>query len=99
MSCLYAPRRDKTCLWVCDKVRFKPVSVATKTSEKIEILLEASLDMILSNKLITKALISLRGCVGWSEPLLFFFLQTPEDSFSRVEAQLWNLNQCKKFYF
>ena len=27
--------------------------------------------MILSSKRITKALISLRGCAGWSAPLLF----------------------------
>ena len=38
---------------------------------KIEISLVASLDMILSNKQITKALIRLCGCAGWSAPLLF----------------------------
>ena len=31
----------------------------------------ASLDMILSIKRITKALIRLRGCAGWSAPVLF----------------------------
>ena len=40
--------------------------------------------MILSNKPITKALIRLCGCAGWSAPLLF---TTPEDMFSRNEAQ------------
>ena len=35
------------------------------------ILLVASLDMIISEKGITKALISLRGWAGWSAPLLF----------------------------
>ena len=52
-------------------VRFKPACTATETSLINEISLVASLDMILSNKRITKALISLRGCAGWSAPLLF----------------------------
>ena len=42
---------------VSNKRSFKPVSSATETSWKIEISLVASLDMILSNKRITKALI------------------------------------------
>ena len=33
--------------------------------------LVASLDIILSKKRITKALIRLRGCAGWSAPVLF----------------------------
>ena len=41
-------------------------------------LLITSLDMMLSNKRITKALIRLRGCAGWSELLLF---ASPEDRF------------------
>ena len=53
------------------KARLKLVSQATKTSLKIEISLVASLDMVLSNKRITKVLIRLRGCAGWSAPLLF----------------------------
>ena len=53
---------------VSDKVRFKPISSATETILKIEILLAASLDMILSNKQITRALIRLRGWAGWSAP-------------------------------
>ena len=56
---------------VSDKASFKPVSSATVTSQKIEISLVASLDMILSNKRITKALIRLRGRAGWSAPVLF----------------------------
>ena len=43
----------------------------------------ASVDMILSNKRITKVLTRLHGCAGWSAPLLF---ANPEDMFSRVEA-------------
>ena len=56
---------------VTDKSRFKPVSSATGTSQKIEISLVSSLDMILSKRRLTKALISLCGCTGWSAPLLF----------------------------
>ena len=37
----------------------------------IVISLEASLDMMLSSKQITKALISLHGCTSWSASLLF----------------------------
>ena len=56
---------------VSDIVRFKPACSATGTSKKIEISLVASFDMVLSKHHITKALISLRGCAGWSAPLLF----------------------------
>ena len=56
---------------VSEKLRLKPVSSATENSYKLKIALVASLDMILSNKRITKALISLREWSGWSEPLLF----------------------------
>ena len=47
---LNGPRRDKTCLRGSDKVRFKPACSATETSQKIEISLIASLDMLVSNK-------------------------------------------------
>ena len=70
---------------VSNKVRHKPVSSATETSYKIEILLVASLDMILSNKRKTKALIRLCGCIVWSVPLLF---PNPEDRFSQVKAHI-----------
>ena len=56
---------------VSDKVRFKAACSATETSWKNKISLVASLDMILSKMGMTKALISLRGCVGWSAPVLF----------------------------
>ena len=54
-----------------DKARLKPACSATETSYQIEIWLVASLDIILSNKRITKALIRLCGWAGWSAPLLF----------------------------
>ena len=68
-------------------MRIKPVSSATETISKIRNVLELSLGIILSKKQITKALTRLRGCAGWSTPLLF---ANPEDRFSRVEAHLRN---------
>ena len=56
---------------VPDKERFKPACSATKTSKKVEILPVASLDVILSKKRKTKALIRLREWAGWSAPVLF----------------------------
>ena len=53
------------------KVRSKPECSATGTSYKVESLLVACFDMVLSKKRITKALIRLRGCAGWSALLLF----------------------------
>ena len=58
----------KTVFGVSDKARLKPVSSA-------EISLAASLGMILSKKRITKVLVRLRECAGWSAPLLFENLQ------------------------
>ena len=56
---------------VSGKSSFKPFYSATEISLKIEISPVTRLRMILSDKRITKALISLRGCVGWSAPVLF----------------------------
>ena len=53
----------KPAFGVTNKARIKPVSPATETRKKIEISLVASLDIKLSNKRITKALISLRKLV------------------------------------
>ena len=41
--------------------------------------------MMHSEKRITKALIRLHGCAGWSAPVLF---ANPKDRFSRFEAQI-----------
>ena len=65
------PRREKTCLRGLRQSKFKSFSSATETSYKIVITPVASLHMILSNMRITKALIRLRGCAGWSAPVLF----------------------------
>ena len=70
---------------VADKERLKLVSSATETSWKTENLLVSSLDIILSNKRITKALIRLPGCAGWSAPLLF---QKTKDRISHVEGHI-----------
>ena len=47
--------------------------------------IKASFDIALSNKRIILALISLRGCTGWSLPLLFACNRV---RLSRNEAQL-----------
>ena len=70
---------------VSDKASFKPVSLATETSWKIKISSVTSLHMILYNKQIKKAMISLLGCAGWSALLLF---ANTEDRFSPVEAHI-----------
>ena len=85
---------------VSDQVIHKPAYSATETSWNSEISLVACFDMILSNKSITKALIRLRGCAGWSAPLLFSNL---EDRFSRMEAHIidttfdWCFHSTKLF--
>ena len=67
----YGPHLEKSVFGVSDKASFKPVSSATETSLNIQISLEASLRNILFKKRITKALIRLRRCAGWSAPELF----------------------------
>ena len=71
---------------VSNKARLKLATSATETRWKTENLLVSSLDMILSKKRITKALIRLRECAGWSAPLLF---ANTEDRFSHVEAHIF----------
>ena len=56
--------------------------------------------MILSNKRVTNTLISLRGCAGWSVPLL---VANHKDRFSHVEAHMscdvqQTCNQCGECY-
>ena len=55
---------------VSEKASFKSVSSATLTGQKIEISPVASLHMVLSTRQITKALIRLSACTGWSAPVL-----------------------------
>ena len=68
---LIGRHRNKSVFRISDKASSKPVSSATETTQKNEILLVASLDMLLSKTRITKALIRLHGCAGWSAPVLF----------------------------
>ena len=56
---------------ISEEVRFIPAYLATETELEVKIKLVPRLDIILSTKQITKALIRLRGCAGWSTPLLF----------------------------
>ena len=56
---------------VSEKARLKPISSATDTSYNTEISLVANLDIVLYKTRITKALFRLRGCAGWSAPVLF----------------------------
>ena len=56
------PVKRKPVFGVCDEVRLKPACSATETSQGLEILDIASIDIILSKQRITKALIRLRGC-------------------------------------
>ena len=77
-----------------DEARFKPACSSTETSLKIEISLVASPGIILFKKQITMALIRLRGCTGWSAPLLFanphrqvFSHQGPCNSSHDIESE------------
>ena len=59
---------------IFDQVRFKPACSATKASLNLETLDIASIHSItLSKQQTTKVLIRLRGCAGWSAPLLFAY--------------------------
>ena len=67
----YGPRRDKTCLQgFSTKWDSNQPAQLQRLARKLNFVV-ARLDMILSNKWITKALIRLHGCAGWSAPLLF----------------------------
>ena len=71
----WAATRENLSSGFSDKVRFKPACSATETSWKVEISLVSSLDGILSKKGKTRELIRLRGCAGWSAPLLLATLR------------------------
>ena len=68
----------KSILSIYNLVRLKTACSTTKSNYNIELLLVASLDMILSSERIIKGLIRLHRFAGWSAPLLF---TNPEDSF------------------
>ena len=56
---------------VSDQVRLKLACWATEASMTLKILVTETRDITLSRQRTTKALIRLRGCTGWSAPLLF----------------------------
>ena len=56
-----------------DEVRLKLACSATEASMRLEILVTETRDITLSRQRTTKALISLRGCAGWSALLLFAY--------------------------
>ena len=69
----YEPRHDKTCL---REFPTRPDTNRPAQPQKLaslEILAKESRDIILSKQRTTKALIRLRGCAGWSAPLLFAY--------------------------
>ena len=63
----------KSVFRVCYQVRLKPACSAAGTSYKLEILDIETRDIILSRQRTTKVLIRLRGCTGWSTPLVFAY--------------------------
>ena len=67
------PCTTKPVFPLMDCVLLDPVCPATKNSWNIEILFAACLAIILSREPITKLLIRLCGCTGWSTPLLLQF--------------------------
>ena len=58
---------------VCDQGRLKPACAATEARQRFEISDIETRGIILSRQWTTKALIRLRGCAGWSAPLLFAY--------------------------
>ena len=65
------PHREKTCLPGMQLIKPQITCSATETIMNIEIVHEASFYIILFNKRITKLLIKLRRCIGWSAPFLY----------------------------
>ena len=58
---------------ICDHIRLKPACSATETSWGLEVLAIAGRGIILFRQRTAKVLIRLRGCAGWSAPLLFAY--------------------------
>ena len=57
---------------IFDKVRFKPACSATEDNQNPETL-SIAIHIILSKQWTTTVLVRLRGCAGWSAPLLFAY--------------------------
>ena len=76
---------EPTVFGISDQVRLKLTCSATEAIYSLEILYIASRGIILSRQRTTKALIRLRGCTGWSAPLLFAYRK---NRFSDHDAHL-----------
>ena len=70
---IWAMLTRKPVFRVSDQVRLKLACSATEASMRLEILVTETWDITLSRQETTKALIRLRGCAGWSAPLLFAY--------------------------
>ena len=84
---------------ISDQVRLKPACSVTEVSQRLEISYTETRGIILSRQRITKALIRLRGCAGWSASLLFAYAKS---RFSLYEAQLyisWLYEPVSSFLF
>ena len=79
-------------LWVSNKERLKPACSVTETTYNIEILHGAHLATILYIQRITKVLIRLWACAGWSASLLF---PCNKVRFSHIKAHIIYL-YCKQ---
>ena len=69
----WAISRENVFSRIFDQVTFKPDCSATEASSNLVTLDRASIHIILSKQRTTKVLIRLRGCAGWSAPLLFAY--------------------------
>ena len=69
----WASSWENVSLEVSDQVRLKLTCSATEASMRLEILVTETKVITLSRQRKTKALIRLRGCAGWSAPLLFAY--------------------------
>ena len=84
------------------QVRLKPACAATEASWRLEISAIESRDIILSKQRTTKALIRLRGCAGWSAPLLFAYdirhIFSWPGSISFHKTFMYTLHQACRFW-
>ena len=88
----FGPRCKKTCLRGFRQSKNQTSLLSYRDLLEDRNLLVASLDVILSSKRLTKALIRMCRCAGWSASLLF---PNTEDRFSRVKAHLIACNKIR----
>ena len=74
---------------VCDQVRHKPACAAIEARKRLKNSDMETRSIILSRQRTTKALVRLRGCAGWSAPLLFAY------SINRFSHDVELLKYCK----